>query len=129
MCGLLNNYTEGNIRGVEVKAHTEWPASQNVHILGHVSYRDVRAYDLRHIGHHKAEDPESTTAYDVTLTDCTAIEPVFNDLYEGISPRALVVSAYKNVQIVNFTAIGDPDYDYKNGPMVAFQYRKEVHHS
>lgn len=120
---LLNNYTEGNIRGVEVKAHTEWPASQNVHILGHVSYRDVRAYDLRHIGHHKAEDPESTTAYDVTLTDCTAIEPVFNDLYEGISPRALVVSAYKNVQIVNFTAIGDPDYDYKNGPVVAFQYR------
>ncbi|MEC3631528.1 peptidase G2 autoproteolytic cleavage domain-containing protein [Bacillus velezensis] len=120
---LLNNYTEGNIRGVEVKAHTEWPASQNVHIIGHVSFRDVRSYDLRHIGHHKAEDQESTTAYDVTLTDCTAIEPVFNNLYEGISPRALVVSAYKNVQIVNFTAIGDPDYDYKNGPMVAFQYR------
>lgn len=120
---LLNNYTEGNIRGVEVKAHTEWPASQNVHILGHVSYRDVRAYDLRHIGHHKADDPESTTAYDVTLTDCTAIEPVFNDLYEGITPRALVVSAYKNVQIVNFTAIGNPNYDYKNSPVVAFQYR------
>ncbi|CUB44150.1 peptidase G2 [Bacillus velezensis] len=120
---LLNNYTEGNIRGVEVKAHKEWPASQNVHIIGHVSFRDVRSYDLRHIGHHKAEDQESTTAFNVTLTDCTAIEPVYNDLYTGVTPRALVVSAYKNVQIVNFTAIGDPNYDYKDQPAVAFQYR------
>ncbi|MEC0497481.1 peptidase G2, partial [Bacillus glycinifermentans] len=120
---LLNNYTSGNIRGVEVKAHAEWPASQNVHVIGHVSYRDVRGYDLRHIGHHLATDPESSTAYDVTLTDCTAIEPVFNDMYAGLSPRALVVSAYKNVQINGFTAIGDPTYDYKNNPVVAFQYR------
>ncbi|UWD96781.1 peptidase G2 [Bacillus velezensis] len=120
---LLNNYTEGNIRGVEVKAHKEWPASQNVHIIGHVSFRDVRSYDLRHIGHHKAEDQESTTAFNVTLTDCTAIEPVYNDLYTGVTPRALVVSAYRNVQIVNFTAIGDPNYDYKDQPAVAFQYR------
>ncbi|KKB75353.1 MULTISPECIES: peptidase G2 autoproteolytic cleavage domain-containing protein [Bacillus] len=120
---LINNYTSGNIRGVEVKAHTEWPASQNVHVIGHVSYRDVRSFDLRHIGHHKAADPESTTAYDVTLTDCTAIEPVFNDMYAGLSPRALVVSAYKNVQINGFTAIGDPNYDYKNNPAIAFQYK------
>ncbi|KAA6447594.1 peptidase G2 autoproteolytic cleavage domain-containing protein [Bacillus swezeyi] len=120
---LINNYTSGNIRGVEVKAHTEWPASQNVHIIGHVSYRDVRAYDLRHIGHHKKDDPESTTAYDVTLTDCTAIEPIYNNMYAGLSPRALVVSAYKNVQINGFTAIGDPNYDYKNNPAVAFQYK------
>ncbi|WP_374115533.1 peptidase G2 autoproteolytic cleavage domain-containing protein [Bacillus atrophaeus] len=120
---LINNYTEGNIRGVEVKAHAEWPASQNVHILGHVSYHDVRSYDLRHIGHHRAGDPESTTAYDVTLTDCTAIEPIFNELYEGISPRVLAVSAYKNVQIVNFTGIGNPSYDYKGNPMAVFQFR------
>ena len=42
-------------------------------------------------------DPESTTAYDVTLTDCTAIEPVFNALYDGVTPRALVISAYKTL--------------------------------
>ncbi|MFC8960569.1 peptidase G2 autoproteolytic cleavage domain-containing protein [Bacillus subtilis] len=120
---LLNNHTSGNIRGVEVKAHTEWPASQNVHVIGHVSYRDVRGYDLRHIGHHLATDPESTTAYNVTLTDCTAIEPVFNDMYAGLSPRALVVSAYKNVAVNNFTAIGDPSYDYKDNPVIALQYR------
>ncbi|MEC3756660.1 peptidase G2 autoproteolytic cleavage domain-containing protein [Bacillus halotolerans] len=122
---LLNNFTSGNIRGVEVKAHAMWPASQNVHIIGHVSYRDVRAFDLRHIGHHQATDPESTTAYDVTLIDCSAIEPVFNSLYEAVTPRALVVSAYKNVNVSGFTAIGDPDYDYKENPIVALQYRSQ----
>ncbi|WP_340033086.1 peptidase G2 autoproteolytic cleavage domain-containing protein [Bacillus sp. FSL K6-0138] len=120
---LINNFTSGNIRGVEVKAHKEWPAARNVHVIGHVSYHDVRCFDLRHIGHHKAEDPESTTAYDVTLTDCTAIEPIFNDMYEGLSPRALVISAYKNVAVSNFTAIGDPLYDYKDNPVIALQYR------
>ncbi|MFP3507904.1 hypothetical protein, partial [Burkholderia sp. SIMBA_062] len=80
---------------VEVKAHTEWPASRNIHIISHVSVRDVRSYDLRHIGHHKAEDPWSDTARDVALIDCTAIQPVFNSLYEGVTPRALDVSAYQ----------------------------------
>ncbi|MEC0495050.1 peptidase G2 autoproteolytic cleavage domain-containing protein [Bacillus glycinifermentans] len=122
---LLNNITSGNIRGVEVKAHEMWPASQNVHIIGHISYRDVRAFDLRHIGHHQASDPESTTAYDVTLTDCTAVEPVFNPLYDGVTPRALVVSAYKNVYVNGFTAIGDPEYDYGGNPVVALQYRSQ----
>ncbi|MED3000667.1 peptidase G2 autoproteolytic cleavage domain-containing protein [Bacillus velezensis] len=116
-------YTSGNIRGVEVKAHTEWPASQNVHVTNHISYRDVRSFDARHIGHHSASDPESKSAYNVTFANCTSIEPVFNSLYEGISPRALVISAYKHVQISNFTAIGDPQYDYKDNPMVAFQFK------
>ncbi|WP_217904822.1 glycoside hydrolase family 55 protein, partial [Bacillus sonorensis] len=38
---LINNFTSGNIRGVEVKAHKEWPAARNVHVIGHVSYHDV----------------------------------------------------------------------------------------
>ncbi|MCW0118670.1 peptidase G2 autoproteolytic cleavage domain-containing protein [Bacillus subtilis] len=122
---LLNNFTSGNIRGVEVKAHELWPASQNVHIIGHISYRDVRAFDLRHIGHHQITDPESTTAYDVTLIDCSAVEPVFNSLYDAVTPRALVISAYKNVNVSGFTAIGDPDYDYKENPVVALQYRSQ----
>lgn len=116
-------YTSGNIRGVEVKAHEKWPASQNVHVTNHISYRDVRSYDARHIGHHSASDPESKSAYHVTFANCTSIEPVFNSLYEGISPRALVISAYKHVQISNFTAIGDPQYDYKENPVVAFQFK------
>ncbi len=120
---VINNYTSENIRGVEVKAHTEWPAAQDVHIIGHVSYRDVRAYDFRHIGHHTVEDPDSTTAYDIVATNITAIEPVFNPLYEGLTPRALAISAYVNVNISGFTAIGDPTYDYGDNPVIAIQYK------
>lgn len=120
---VIANYTSGNIRGVEVKAHAEWPAAQDVHILSHVSYQDVRSYDLRHIGHHSAEDPDSTTAFNVTLTDCTAIEPVFNPLYAGLTPRALAISAYVNVDIQGFKAIGDPLYDYDDNPVIAIQYK------
>ncbi len=75
----------------------QWPAPSNVHIYGHESFRDVRAYDLRHIGHHYANEPWSETARDVTLVNCTAKEPIFNDLYAGLEPKALVISAYQRV--------------------------------
>ncbi|MED1936315.1 peptidase G2 autoproteolytic cleavage domain-containing protein [Bacillus subtilis] len=120
---LLNNYTEGNIRGVEVKAHAQWPAPSNIHIHGHESFRDVRSYDLRHIGHHLANEPWSETARDVTLVNCTAKEPVFNDLYAGLEPKALAVSAYQRVNIIGFTAIGDPAYNYKGTNIITFQYK------
>ncbi|CAF1720203.1 hypothetical protein NRS6092_00360 [Bacillus subtilis] len=120
---LFNNYTEGNVRGVEVKAHAKWPAPSNVHVYGHQSFRDVRAYDLRHIGHHYANEPWSETARDVTLVDCTAKEPIFNDLYAGLEPKALVISAYQRVTVLGFTALGDPTYDYKGTPVIAFQYK------
>ncbi|WBY35853.1 peptidase G2 autoproteolytic cleavage domain-containing protein [Bacillus subtilis] len=120
---LLNNYTEGNIRGVEVKAHAQWPAPSNIHIHGHESFRDVRSYDLRHIGHHLAGEPWSETARDVTLVNCTAKEPVFNDLYAGLEPKALAVSAYQRVNIIGFTAIGDPAFNYKGTNIITFQYK------
>ncbi|MCY8386563.1 peptidase G2 [Bacillus inaquosorum] len=120
---VVDCYTEGNVRGVEVKAHAAWPASQNVHIRGHESYHDIRAYDLRHIGHHLASEPWSETARDVTLVDCTAREPIYNDLYAGLAPKALVISAYQRVMISNFRAIGDPTYDYKGTDIIAFQYK------
>ncbi|MGY5350916.1 glycosyl hydrolase family 28-related protein, partial [Bacillus subtilis] len=120
---VVDCYTEGNVRGVEVKAHAAWPASQNVHIRGHESYHDIRAYDLRHIGHHLASEPWSETARDVTLVDCTAREPIYNNLYAGLAPKALVISAYQRVMISNFRAIGDPTYDYKGTDIIAFQYK------
>ncbi|WYF09912.1 peptidase G2 autoproteolytic cleavage domain-containing protein [Bacillus velezensis] len=120
---VIDNYTEGNVRGVEVKAHKKWPAPCDVHIRGHESFRDVRSFDLRHIDHHLVKDPWSETARDVTLVDCTSREPVYNSLYEGLAPKALVVSAYQRVQIIGFKAIGDPTYDYKDGSIVAFQYK------
>ncbi|MDA1478271.1 peptidase G2 autoproteolytic cleavage domain-containing protein [Bacillus changyiensis] len=120
---VIDCYTSGNVRGVEVKAHAEWPAPSNVHITGCESFRDVRAFDLRHIGHHFANEPWSETARDVTLVNCTAREPVFNDLCVGLDPRALVVSAYQHVMISNFRAIGDPTYNYKGTTIIAFQYK------
>ncbi|MCY7813440.1 peptidase G2 [Bacillus spizizenii] len=120
---ILNCYTEGNVRGIEVKAHGTWPAAQDVHIRGHQSFRDVRAYDLRHIGHHLASEPWSETARDVTLVDCSAREPIYNDLYAGLEPKALVISAYQRVTVLGFTALGDPTYDYKGTPVIAFQYK------
>ncbi len=120
---VINNYTEGNVRGVEVKAHTEWPAPSDVHITGHTSYHDVRSYDLRHIGHHLVNDPWSDQARDVTLLDCTSREPIHNTLYKGLEPKALSISAYQRVQIIGFKAFGDPTYDYKNGSMIAIQYK------
>lgn len=125
---ILDCYTEGNVRGVEVKAHGEWPAAQDVHIRGHQSFRDVRAYDLRHIGHHLASEPWSETARDVTLVDCTAREPIYNDLYAGLEPKALVISAYQRVMVSNFRAIGDPTYDYKGTDIIAFQYKSRKIH-
>lgn len=116
-------YTSGNVRGVEIKAHASWPAAQNVHVSKHVSYRDVRSYDARHIGHHKAADPQSTTAFDVSFTDCTSIEPIYSDMYKGLAPRALLISAYHRVKVTNFTAVGDPSYDYKKIPIVATQFK------
>ncbi|MGW6365161.1 peptidase G2 autoproteolytic cleavage domain-containing protein [Bacillus subtilis] len=120
---LFNNYTEGNVRGVEVKAHAKWPAPSNVHVHGHYSFRDVRAYDIRHIGHHYANEPWSETARDVTIVDCTAREPIYNDLYAGLAPKALVISAYQRVLVSDFRAIGDPTYDYKGTDIIAFQYK------
>ncbi|MEW5569583.1 peptidase G2 autoproteolytic cleavage domain-containing protein [Rossellomorea marisflavi] len=120
---LYNNYSTNNIRGFEVKAHQTAPAAQNVHIIGCSSYRDVRSFDFRHIGHHLESDPDSTTAFNINVVDCTAMEPRFNILYSGLTPRALVISAYKNVAISNFTAIGDPSYDYQNNPVIALQYK------
>lgn len=116
-------YTSGNVRGVEVKAHAEYPAAQHVTISNHVSYRDCRSYDLRHIGHHLKGDPNSTTAFDVSLVNCTAIEPRWNDLYDRLSPATLVISAYRNVKVNNFTQIGDPEYDYGGHAMARMQYK------
>ncbi|MDM5323960.1 peptidase G2 autoproteolytic cleavage domain-containing protein [Bacillus subtilis] len=125
---ILDCYTEGNVRGIEVKAHGSWPAAQNVHVRGHESFRDVRAYDLRHIGHHLASEPWSETARDVTLVDCTAREPIYNDLYAGLEPKALVISAYQRVMVSKFRAIGDPTYNYKGTDIIAFQYKsRKVH--
>lgn len=121
---LINCVSKNNCRGFEAKAHEHAPAAQNVTFLNCVSENDIRSFDFRHIGFHKASNPESKTARNIMASNCTAIKPIFNDrLYVGMTPRALVISAYKNVNISNFTAIGDPSYDYKGNPAIATQYK------
>jgi hypothetical protein len=121
---LVNNATARCFGGVECKAHHNSSAAANVLICGHLSVNDTRSYNFRHIGHHKRVDPESKTADHLLATNLVAIAPIRNNhLYDGPSPRGLVVSAYKNVVVNHFTLIGDPDYDYKGEPIAAIQYR------
>lgn len=120
---LVNNSTARCFGGVEIKAHGNSSAAANVQIVGHISVNDNRSYNFRHIGHHKSTDSESKSAYNIIATNLVAIAPTFTDLYKGSTPRGLVVSAYKNVIIHYFTLIGDPNYSFKNNPVIAIQYR------
>lgn len=125
---LLNNSTARCFGGVEIKAHHNSSAANNVHIVGHLSVNDNRSFNFRHIGHHSAADPESLTAYNISAARLVSIAPIRTALYRNSTPRALVVSAYKNVMINHFAVIGDPNYDYKKQPVIAIQYRsRNVH--
>lgn len=120
---LLNNSTTRCFGGIEIKAHHTSSAANNVVIIGHLSVNDNRSYNFRHIGHHKENDPESKTAINITAANIISIHPVYTELYAHSAPRAMVVSAYKNVAVNHFTAIGDPSYDYNGEPVLAIQYR------
>ena len=52
---LSNNRTKGNFGGLEIKAHSNTSAASGVFVNGHVSIEDTRAYNIRHIGHHRAK--------------------------------------------------------------------------
>jgi hypothetical protein len=120
---LVNNSSARCFGGVEVKAHHNSSAGNNVQIIGHLSMNDNRSYNFRHIGHHKSTDPMSRTAKNIRATNLVAIVPIRTDLYTDSTPRGLVVSAFNNVVINNFTLIGDPKYDYTGNPVIAIQYR------
>lgn len=121
---LDNNITEENFGGLEIKGHEPTSAASHVFVSNHISVNDNRSYNIRHIGHHVAKDVQSKTAYDVMLNNCTAVTPYKNEVYPGSTPRAMVVSAYRNVQINNFTAIGDGTFT-AGMPVIAIQYRAE----
>lgn len=120
---LANNMSEGCFGGVEIKAHGTSSAAHDVHIFGHISLHDNRSFNFRHIGHHLADDPDSQTARFISGTNLISIEPIHTDLYVNSAPRSLVISAYQDVLINGFTAIGDPEYDYRRQPLLAIQYK------
>ncbi|WP_191835938.1 peptidase G2 autoproteolytic cleavage domain-containing protein [Mammaliicoccus sciuri] len=121
---LDNNITEENFGGLEIKGHEPTSSASHVFVNNHISINDNRSYNIRHIGHHKASDAQSKTAYDVMLNNCTAVTPYKNEVYPGSTPRAMVISAFRNVQINNFTAIGDGTFT-AGQPAIAIQYRAE----
>ena len=121
---LNNNITEMNYGGIEVKAHAPTSAPNNVLINNHMSIHDSRAYNFRHIGHHRAGDVKSKTAHSIVLNNSTSIEPYDNKVYPNTTPRALIISAYKNVQVNNFSAIGDGKFT-SGQPVIAVQFMSE----
>lgn len=120
---LVNNSTTRCFGGVEIKAHETSSAASGVHISGHLSVNDNRAYNFRHIGHHHPGDAESRSAFSITAQKLVAIHPVRTDLYDSSKPRALVVSGYRNVAINRFLFVGDPDYDYEQQTAASIQFR------
>ncbi|MGI2239361.1 peptidase G2 autoproteolytic cleavage domain-containing protein [Staphylococcus cohnii] len=121
---LDNNKTEMNFGGIEVKAHAPTSAPNNILISNHMSIHDSRAYNLRHIGHHRAGDPKSKTAHSLVLNNCTAVEPYDNKVYPNSTPRALLISAYRNVQVNNFSAVGNGQFT-AGQPVIAVQFMSE----
>ena len=61
-----NNKTENCFGGLEIKAHEPTSAASDVVFNNHLDIRSIRSYNIRHIGHHKATDAKSKTAYNVT---------------------------------------------------------------
>ncbi|MFJ7725138.1 glycosyl hydrolase family 28-related protein [Neobacillus sp. NPDC097160] len=120
---LVNNSSARCFGGVEIKAHENSSAASNVKIFGHISVHDNRAFNFRHIGHHKITDAESKSAFNIIAVNLLVMAPIFTELYKDSTPRGMVVSAYKNVVVNHFTLVGDPDYDYKGNPVIALQYR------
>jgi len=120
---LVNTSSARCFGGVEIKAHQNSSAASNVQIVGHISVHDNRAFNFRHIGHHKITDTESKSAFNIIAVNLAAIAPIFTELYNDSTPRGMVVSAYKNVVVNHFTLVGDADYDYKGNPVIALQHR------
>nr|WP_286313503.1 peptidase G2 autoproteolytic cleavage domain-containing protein [Mammaliicoccus lentus] len=121
---LNNNRTTENFGGLEIKGHEPTSAASHVFVNQHISINDNRSYNIRHIGHHVAKDVKSKTAEDIVVNNSVAVTPYKNEVYPGSTPRAMVVSAYRNVQINNFTAIGDGRFQ-AGMPAIAIQYRSE----
>lgn len=119
---LNNNFSYNSYSGLEIKAHATSSAAHGIFVNNHMSIGDCRSYNPRHIGHHHAKtDAKSKTASNVVLNNCVALYPRENGVYPGYTSRALCISAYKNLTVNNFTAIGDENHS-ANNPAIAIQF-------
>ncbi|MCA9764874.1 MAG: glycoside hydrolase family 55 protein [Carnobacterium sp.] len=101
---LVNNLSAYCFGGVEIKAHKTSSAASDTQIVGHLSYRDNRSYNFRHIGHHLLTDKASSSAFGIRGTFLASYFPQETSLYLNSTKRALVISAYQKVAINHFFA-------------------------
>lgn len=121
---VYGNITEQNYQGVEVKAHGKTSAPDGILVDNHLSIEENRSYQIRHLEHHrpKENDPISKTAHGVILSNLIALHPYQNGVNKGnVTSKALVISAYDNVIVSNFTAIGDGRFT-PGTPAIAVQF-------
>lgn len=119
---LINCYTTGNARGFEVKAHAHSPAPENVTLDGCVAEKCSIGFQLRHLGHHSADEPV-TNGKNVNIVNCRCVSPIFQGDYPSIQAQAVQISAYKNVNIVNFLAEGEADSVADDRAVFGIQYK------
>lgn len=110
-----NCYGFGGRCGFEIKGHNHSPAARNIVLNNCVGENNVFSFRVRHIGHRSgaASDEDlgdSASAFDVELNNCFAINPIRNEVIApNVTPNALKLYAYRNVNINNFTCIGGND--------------------
>lgn len=121
---LSNTYSEECFAGIEIKAHATSSAASNIFVDGHTSTRDCRSFNFRHIGHHHVTDPDTKTAFGILARGLVSIKPYANEVYKGYTPRSLVASAYINVNIIGFTAIGDATFT-TGEPVMTIQFKSK----
>lgn len=103
---IKNGYAKGCSRGVEIKGHDFAPASQRVTVYNVTVEGCVRNFDIRHIGF---ETPDSATAFDVSLYNCTSISPLSSTELASTATRALKISSYDGVYVKDFSVVGIHD--------------------
>ena len=121
---VYGNITEQNYQGVEVKGHGKTSAPDGILVDNHLSIEENRSYQVRHLEHHrpKENDPISKTAHGVILSNLIALHPYQNGVNKGnVTSKALVINAYDNVIVSNFTAIGDGRFT-PGTPAIAVQF-------
>ena len=119
---LVNNLSAYCFGGVEIKAHKTSSAASDTQIIGHLSYRDNRSFNFRHIGHHSLTDKASCSAFGIRGTYLASYYPQKTDLYVNSTKRALVVSAFQKVAINHFFAQAQPSSS-SNSIALSIQYR------
>ncbi len=101
---IFGGYSKGFTKGLQIKGHQTNPAATRVTVDSFTSEGCVYSFE---VAHGDWDEPASATAFDVVLSKCVSLRPVFvNDHYDEL--RALQIQNYANVAVRDFTVIGDP---------------------